>query len=110
MRPASTVVLPEPGPARTPSGPSPASTICRWLGEKSLRSIHRAFGRWQLPGTVSIAGQLLPPKQESGVKQVEDLVAGAFGSGKAAHEGELLFPMLVSDEEVEGIGPIAEAA
>jgi hypothetical protein len=57
---------------------------------------------------VSIAGQFLPPKQESGVKQVEQLVARAIGSGKAAHQGELLFPMLVPHEEVERIGRIAQ--
>src|SRR5215467_2635629 len=110
MRPASTVVLPEPGPARTPSGPSPASTIRRWLGEKSLRSIHGASQRWQLFRTVSIACQLLPPKQKAGVEQVEQLVTTAIGRGKAADEGELLLAVLVSHEEIERIGCVAQRA
>src|SRR5262249_16815193 len=79
-----------------------------WLGEKSLRSIHGASQRWQLLGTVSIAGQFLPPKHKAGIEQIEQLVARAIGRGKAADEGELLLAVLVSHEQIERIGCVIQ--
>src|SRR3954447_21057563 len=77
MRPASTVVLPLPGPARTLSGPSPAITISRWLREKSLRSTPGSQW-WQLLGTTPITRQLLPSQEVPAVDQIEQLVGRAL--------------------------------
>jgi hypothetical protein len=59
---------------------------------------------------VSIAGQFLPSKQEAGVEQVEQLVTRAIGGCKAADEGELLFAVLVADEQIERIGCVTQRA
>ena len=108
MRPASTVVFPLPGPARTLSGPSPAVTTSRWLGEKSLRSTPRSE-RWQLLGPTTVACQLLPSEQVAAVDQVQHVIARAF-SNNADNECVLILAIAMAGEEVEGIGRVAHDA
>jgi hypothetical protein len=57
---------------------------------------------------VSIAGQLLPSKQKAGIEQVEQVVSRAIGRYKAADQGELLFAVLVTDEQIERIGRVTQ--
>ena len=106
MRPASTVVLPLPGPARTLSGPSPAVTTSRWLGEKSLRSTPGSQ-RWQLLGPASVTGQLLPPQQVAAIDQIEQFVGRAL-SGDAENKAVFMFAVVMTCEEFEWVGRVAE--
>src|SRR5919198_323250 len=104
MRPASTVVLPLPGPASTLSGPSPAVTTSRWLGEKSLRSTPSEG--WQLLGSTTVACQLLPSEQVAAVDQVQHVIARAF-SRNADDECVLILAIAMTGEELERIRRVA---
>jgi hypothetical protein len=106
MRPASTVVLPLPGPAKTLSGPSPAVTTSRWLGEKSLRSTPRSE-RWQFLGPTSISCQFLPAQQVPAVDQVQQFVRRALAND-ADDEAVLMLAVVVAREEFNRIGRIAQ--
>src|SRR5690242_6096437 len=105
MRPASTVVLPLPGPARTLSGPSPAVTTSRWLGEKSLRSTTGSY-RWQFLGAAPVTRQFLPSQQVAGVYQVQHLIRRALACD-AEDEAVLVFPVVVAREEFKRVADIA---
>src|SRR6266567_2927672 len=99
MRPASTVVLPLPGPARMLSGPSPASTTSRWLGEKWRMSKRAPAKRRQFLRSAAVTGQLGPAKQEGGVEQVVQRVPRAVRRRDACYQSELFSPCVVASEE-----------